>query len=54
MEVGQRVRIAASAFTRAGEVGEIVFLAQNECIVRFEDGGELGYLIDEDEVESIE
>lgn len=53
--IGMRVRIIAEAFTRAGQIGTLVYVdpGQANAIVKFDDGEELGYLIDDDEIEAV-
>lgn len=51
-EVGQRVIVKPTAYTRAGETGEIVIVYEQNAVVRFADGYELAYLLDDDEIEA--
>ncbi len=49
-KVGDRVTVAPSAYSRAGETGVIVILDGDDASVRFDDGEELGFLLDDDEL----
>jgi hypothetical protein len=49
-EVGQRVTVEASAYSRAGESGVITLIVDDNAVVEFDDGEKMGYLLDEDEL----
>lgn len=50
MQIGDRVIITPEANTRAGERGVITLIDDAIAVVRFDDGDELAFLIDDDEL----
>lgn len=51
-KVGDRVTITPAAVTRVGQSGVITQLYKDNAVVRFDDGEELGFLIDDGELEA--
>ena len=53
--IDMRVRITPEAFTRSGEIGTLTYIdpEQQNALVRFDDGEELGYLVDDGEIEEM-
>jgi hypothetical protein len=50
-KIGDTVIIRPAAYTRAGEVGTIIIICGENAVVQFDDGEELGFLLDDEELE---
>jgi hypothetical protein len=55
MKAGTRVRVIEPVDQNYGRTGEITVISieTQTCIVRFDDGDELGFLLDDNELEAI-
>ncbi len=49
-KVGDRVIVAPEAFSRAGESGVITLINGDNAVVKFDDGDQMAYLLDDNEL----